>query len=99
MHNLVLPNLYKRMVSGQRALHFSVSGQLLAPRATTATRQRRALSIVGPSTWNGLLLEVRLLPKNNESVFYRLLKTDLYCYGRAGAPLSRFLEGALYKFL
>ena len=46
--------------------------------AKTATRQRRAFSIVGPSTWNGLPLEIRLLPKNNESAFCRLLKTDLY---------------------
>ena len=27
----------------------------------------RAFSIVGPSSWNGLPLEIRLLPKNNES--------------------------------
>ena len=50
--------------------------------------------------YNEFLLEVRLLPKNNVSVFYRLLfKTDLYRCGWAGAPLSRFLEGAPYKFL
>src|SRR6218665_2280784 len=50
----------------------------------TATRQRRAFSIVGPSTWNGLPLEIRFLPKNNESVLCRLLKTDLYRGGGAG---------------
>ena len=54
------------------------------PRATTTTRQRRAFSIVVPSTWNGLLLEVRVLLENNESVFYRLLNTDLYRRGWAG---------------
>jgi len=43
--------------------------------------------------------EIRLLPKNNESEFCRLLKTDLYRRGWAGAPLSRFLEGMPYKFL
>ena len=58
--------------------------QLLVPRAKTATRQRRALSIVGPSTWNGLPLEIRILPKNDESAFCRLLKTDLYRRGWAG---------------
>ena len=59
-----------------------------------------AFSIVGPSTWNGVPLEVHLLPKNNESVFCRLLETDLYRRDWAGgAPLSRFLEGVLYKFL
>ena len=44
---------------------------------------RRAFSIVGPSTWNGLPLEIRILPKNNESAFCRLLKTDLYRRGWA----------------
>src|SRR6218665_1782369 len=84
---------------GRRALRSSATGQLLVPRAKTATRQRRAFSIVGPSTWMGLPLEIRILPKNNESAFCRLLKTDLYRRGWAGAPLSRFLEGAPYKFL
>ena len=35
---------------GQRSLRSSVTGQLLVPRAATATRQRRVFSIVGPST-------------------------------------------------
>src|SRR6218665_1889704 len=85
---------------GRRALRSSVTGQLLVPRAKTATRQRRAFSIVGLSTWNGLPLEIRILPKNNESAFCRLFKTDLYCRGWAGgASLSRFLEEVPYKFL
>src|SRR6218665_129045 len=75
-------------VSGRRAFRSTVSGQLMLLRATTATRQRRAFSIVGSSTWNGLPLEVRLLPKNNESVFYRLLKTDLYRRGWAGGAFE-----------
>ena len=41
----------------------SATSQLLVPRAKTTTRQRRAFSIVGPSTWNGLPLEIRILPK------------------------------------
>jgi len=69
---------------GRRALRSSVTGQLLVLRAKTATRQRHTFSIVGPSTWNGLPLEIRLLPKNNESAFCRLLKTDLYRRGWAG---------------
>ena len=43
-----------------------------------------SLSIVGPSTWNGLPLEIRILPKNNESAFCKLHKTDLYRRGWAG---------------
>ena len=64
-------------LSGRSAIHSSVFGQLLVPRATTTTRQHRAFYIVGPSTWNGLPLEVCFLPKNNENVFCKLLKTDL----------------------
>jgi len=37
-----------------------------------------SVSIVGPFTWYGLPLQIRLLPKNNESAFCRWLKTDLY---------------------
>ena len=48
----------------------------------TATRQRRAFSIVGPYTWNGLPLEIRILPKNNESVFAGCLR--LICIAVAG---------------
>src|SRR6218665_655125 len=53
---------------GRRALRSSATGQLLVPRAKTATTctQRRAFSIVGPSTWNGLHLEIRILPKDND---------------------------------
>ena len=65
---------------GRRALRSSVTGQLLVPRAKTANSQRRVFSIVGPFTWNG----IRILPKNNESAFCRLLKTDLYRRGWAG---------------
>src|SRR6218665_1373415 len=62
-----------------RALGSSVTGHLLVHRATTATRQRRAFSIVDPSSWNGLPLEIRLLPKNNESAFCRLPKFGPFC--------------------
>src|SRR6218665_2893957 len=42
---------------GRRALRFSVTCQLLVPRAKNFNyRQRRAFSIVGPSSWNGLPL-------------------------------------------
>src|SRR6218665_86858 len=69
---------------GWRGLRSSVTGQLLVPCATTATRQRHAFCVVGPSIWNGLPLEICLLPKNNGSAFCRLLKTDLYGRGWAG---------------
>jgi len=43
---------------------------------------------------------VSLLPLKFKSVFYRLLKTDLYrCGVGLGVPLSRFLDRAPYKVL
>jgi len=63
------------------------------------SRQRPAFSIFGPSTWNELPLKKRLQPKNNENVFYRLLKLFYIAVVGLGAPLSRFLEGVPYKFL
>src|SRR6218665_2361381 len=79
-------------VSGRRDLHSSVSGQLLVPRAAVSTRQRRAFS-----TWNGLPMEVRLLPKNSEDVFCKLPKRlTSFAVPGLDAPLGRFLEGAPY---
>src|SRR6218665_1901614 len=40
-------------------------------------KQRRAFSVIGPSTWNELPLTLRLLPQNNVSSFCKLLKTFL----------------------
>ena len=78
----------------------SVTGQLLVPRAKTATWQRRAFSIVGPSTWNGdspwksvsclKIMKVR---------FAGCLRLICITVVGLGAPLSRFLEGAPNKFL
>ena len=69
-------------ISGRRALRSSAIGQLLVPRYTISTGQRRAFSIVGHSTWNGLPLDMCLLPRNNANAFNKLLKTNyLYCRG------------------
>ena len=55
------------------------------------------MSILCVSGASGLLTQIG--HGDNENVFCRLFKTDLYCRGWAGAPLSRFLEEAPYKFL
>src|SRR6218665_76757 len=39
--------------SGRQSLPSASKGDFLVPRARTATRQKRAFSIVGPSVWNG----------------------------------------------
>jgi len=53
-------------------------GELLIPRARSALKQRRAFSVISPSTWNELPLTLRLLPQKNVSSFCRLLKTYLF---------------------
>jgi len=40
-------------------------------------KQRRAFSVIGPSTWTELPLTLRLLPRNNVSSFCLLLKKFL----------------------
>src|SRR6218665_967958 len=67
--------------SGRRSLRSAPKGDFLVPLARTATRQKRAFSIVGPSVWTGLLSELRSLPRDLSSSFYKLLKTLLF--GRA----------------
>src|SRR6218665_742319 len=69
--------------SGRRSLRSATKGDFLVPRARTATRQKRALPIVGPSVWNDLPSELRSLPHDLSSSFYKLLKTLLF--GRAWA--------------
>src|SRR6218665_1718979 len=46
-------------------------------------RKLRAFSIVGPSVWNSLPSDLRSLPRDLSSSFYKLLKTLLF--GRAWA--------------
>src|SRR6218665_967014 len=41
-----------------RSLRSSQQGLLLVPFSRTSTKQIRAFSVVGPSTWNGLPSEV-----------------------------------------
>ena len=53
-----------------RALRSRVEGELLVPRARLAARQRRAFSVAGPSIWNDLPSELRLLPLTNQTGFY-----------------------------
>ena len=74
-----------RPVSGDqgcRSLRSSGRGILIVPFARTATMQNRAFSVVGPTVWNGIYLELRLLPRTLSDTFYTNLKTVLF--GRAG---------------
>src|SRR6218665_2512382 len=64
-------------------VEYRLCTKYIIPRARTATRQKRAFSIVGPSVWNDLPSELRSLPRDLSSSFYKLLKTLLF--GRAWA--------------
>jgi len=48
---------------GSRSFRSSEQGLLLVAFAKTSTVQNCAFSVVGPSTWNGLPLELRLFPR------------------------------------
>src|SRR6218665_4036505 len=65
--------------SGRRSLRSATKGNFLVPRASTATRQKRAFWIVGPSVWNDLPSELLSLPRDLSSSFYKLLKTLIFC--------------------
>ena len=67
---------------GSQSLRSSEQGLLLIPFARTSTMQKRAFFVVGPSTWNGLPLELRLFPRTFSPMFFSHLKTALF--GRAG---------------
>jgi len=71
--------------SGRRSLRSATKGDFLVPRARTATRQKRAFSIVGPSVWNGFPSELRYLPQDLSSSFYKLLKILLFGWAWAGS--------------
>src|SRR6218665_2617102 len=50
-----------------------------------AIKQHRAFSIVGPSLWNSLPPEIRSLPRDFSSSFYKLLKTFIFARAWAGS--------------
>src|SRR6218665_2376327 len=65
-----------------RSLRSSQQGLLLVPFARTSTKQIRAFSVVGPSTWNGLPPELRIFNRTTSPAFFSHLKTALF--DRAG---------------
>src|SRR6218665_241191 len=65
-----------------RSLRSSQQGLLLIPFARTSTKQSRAFSVVGPSTWNGLPSQLRIFPRALSLAFFSHIKTALF--SRAG---------------
>src|SRR6218665_970005 len=64
--------------AGRRTLRSSVHGNLLVPFARSATMQTRSFSVVGPTTWNGLTIDLNHLPNGTYSQFHHHLKTVLF---------------------
>src|SRR6218665_2946022 len=62
----------------RRTLRSSVHGNLVVPFARSATMHTRSFSVVGPTTWNGLPIDLRHLPNGACSQFHHLLKTVLF---------------------
>ena len=83
---------------GSRSLRSAGKGVLTVPFARTYTMQSRAFSVVGPVVWNGLPLELRLLPRSLSDTFYNRLKQFSLAVLESGAPLSSPLEEVLYKY-
>src|SRR6218665_1280033 len=84
--------------AGRCTLRSSLHGNLVVPFARYAIIQTRSFSLVGPATWTGLPIDLRHLPNLpvlNSRTFSRLFFS---AWPESGAPLSRSLEGALYKF-
>src|SRR6218665_3209776 len=65
-----------------RSLRSSQQGLLLVPFALTSTKQIRAFSVVGPSTWNSLPSELCIFNRTTSPAFFSHLKTALF--DRAG---------------
>jgi len=69
-------------IASGRSLRSAGSGILSVPFARTTLVQARAFCVNGPSVWNALPLELRLLSRMPSDTFYNRLKT--VHFGRAG---------------
>jgi len=65
-----------------RSLCSTVQGLLRVPFAQTSNRQKHAFSVIGPTTWNGLPLTLRSLPRTLSQEFLSQLK--MVVFGHAG---------------
>ena len=72
-------------VAARQMLRSATKGMLLVPRARLAIRKRRPFSVVGPSIWNDLPLDLRSLLVVHPSGFYKSLKSFFFSRGWAGS--------------
>src|SRR6218665_2671123 len=71
--------------TGRQSLRSASRGDFVVPQARTTIKQHKAFSIVGPSVWNSLPSEIRSLPRDLSSSFYKLLKTFIFALAWAGS--------------
>src|SRR6218665_60510 len=71
--------------TGRQSLRSASRGDFVVPHARTAIKQHRAFSIVGSSVQNSLPSEIRSLPQELSSSFYKLLKTFIFARAWAGS--------------
>src|SRR6218665_3714562 len=66
------------VLAARRVLLSAAKGELLVPRARLTIMQQRAFSVVGPSAWNDLPVELRSLLMTSPSKFYISLKSFFF---------------------
>jgi len=74
--------------AGHCTLWSSVHSNLVVPFARSATVQTRSFYVVGPTTWNGLPIDLRLLPNSACSQFHHPLKTVLFRLAWVGSAFE-----------
>src|SRR6218665_2933746 len=72
-------------VQRRRCLSSAAQAELIVSRSRTATRQRRAFSVGGPATWNGLPVTIRQTPVHRFFSFLSALKTVMFDLCLAGS--------------
>src|SRR6218665_1809304 len=87
-----VPSLYLRdlccpvsVLAARRVLRSAARGELLVSRARLSIMQQRAFSVVGPSAWNDLPVELRSLLMTSPSKFYIYLKSFFFGRDWAGS--------------
>ena len=74
--------------AARQVLRSAARGELLVPRARLAIIQRRAFSVVGPSAWNDLPVELRSLLMTSLPNFTSPSSPSSLAVTGLGAPLS-----------
>src|SRR6218665_3285659 len=82
---LLEPFILISSCTGRQSLRPASRGDFVVLHALTAIKQHRAFSIVGPSVWNSLPSEIRSLPRDLSSSFYKLLKTVIFARAWSGS--------------